>query len=105
MKRSALVIFVTYIWTKVLLGLVVHPYKSVREVTRHKVLLPVVLSPLYAILGLFVVGRVVSFLFDVGGFKRELIALILSTGLLSILLWQLLLLYLLLSFLLAFRRS
>jgi len=105
MKKTTLFIFITYVWTKVLLGLVIHPYKSVREVSRNKILLPVVLSPLYALTGLFVIGRFGSFLFDVGGFKRDLVALMLSTGLLSILLWQGLLLYLLLSFLLAFRKS
>ncbi|MBI2465385.1 hypothetical protein HYV64_04550 [Candidatus Shapirobacteria bacterium] len=105
MKNSTMIIFITYVWTKVLLGLVVHPYKSVREVSRHRVLLPVVLSPLYALIGLFLLGRIGSFLFEVSGFKRELISLVLSTGLISILLWQFLLLYLLLSFLLAFRRS
>lgn len=105
MKKSTFFIFVTYIWTKVLLGLTVHPYKSVREVTRHQVLLPVVLSPFYALIGLFAIGRVMSFLFDVHGWKREGVAAMLSTGLIAILLWQTLLLYLLISFLIALRRS
>lgn len=105
MKKSAWAIFITYVWTKTLYGLIVHPYTSVRKVSREKVLLPVVLSPLYALVGLLIAGRVMSFIFDVGGFKREMVAIILSTGLLSILLWQGLLLYLLLSFLLAFKRS
>lgn len=105
MKKSTLVVFATYILTKTLLGLVIHPYKSVRQVTRHKVLVPVVFSPLYALLGLFVVGRIGSYIFEVHDpLKRIIIAQILGAGLLSILLWQLLLLYLLISFLLAFRR-
>ncbi len=106
MKRSTLVIFATYILTKTLLGLVIHPYKSVRQVTRHKILVPIVFSPLYALVVLFIVGRIGSFLFEVHDpIKRMLIAQILGSGLISILLWQFLLLYLLTSFLLAFRRS
>lgn len=106
MKKSAFVIFITYILTKTLLGLVIHPYKSVRQVTRHKVLVPVVFSPLYSLLGLFVVGRIGSFLFEIHDpLKRVLIAHILGTGLISILLWQLLLIYLLVSFLLALKKE
>ena len=105
MKKSALAIFITYIWTKTLYGLVVTPYKSVRKVSRDKILLPVVFSPLYALAGLFVAGRIVSYFIQVHGFKRELIAFVLSSGLLSILLWQGLLLYLLINFLFAMRKS
>lgn len=101
MRKSTFLIFVTYIWLKTLLGLVIHPYKSVREVTRHHVLFPVVLSPFYGLVALFVAGRIGSFLFETQGLTREAMALILSAGLISILAWQLLLLYLLINFLLA----
>lgn len=105
MKKSSLAIFATYILTKTLLGLVIHPYKSVRQVTRHKVLVPVVFSPLYALLGLFIVGRIGSYIFEVyDPLKRTIIAQILGAGLLSILLWQILLLYLLINFLFAIRK-
>lgn len=105
MKKSTFLVFVTYVWLKTLLGLVIHPYKEVREVTRHHILFPVVLSPLYGLAALFVAGRIGSFLFETQGLVREVMALILSAGLISILLWQLLLLYLLTSFLLAFQRD
>lgn len=105
MRKSTFLIFVTYIWVKTLLGLVIHPYKSVREVTRHHVLFPVVLSPFYGLITLFVIGRIGSFLFETHGLIRETMALVLSTGLISILAWQLLLLYLLTSFLLALQRN
>lgn len=105
MKKSALAIFITYVWTKTLYGLVFAPYKSVRKVSRDKILLPVVLSPLYALFALFIAGRVVSYFFHVQGFKRELIAFVLSSGLISILLWQGLLLYLLINFLFALRKN
>ncbi|HLD01589.1 MAG TPA: hypothetical protein VJC10_01815 [Patescibacteria group bacterium] len=104
MKKSVFVVFVGYIWTKTLLGLVIQPYRSVRDVTHHPVLLPVVFSPLYGLIILFIIGRIGSFLFELTGTKRELMALLLSSGLLSILMWQLLLLYLLLNFQIIKRR-
>jgi hypothetical protein len=105
MKKSSFVIFATYILTKTLLGLVIHPYKSVRKVSRHKVLVPMVFSPLYSLLGLFVIGRIGSFLFDVHDVvKRDIIAQLLGTGLISILLWQLLLVYLLINFIFALKK-
>lgn len=105
MKKPIFAIFVAYIWTKTLLGLVITPYKSVREMTRHKVLVPVLFSPLIGLAILFILGRMGSFVFEVHGFKRTFLALSLSTGLIAILLWQLLLLYLLLSFYLGLKKS
>lgn len=104
-KKPLLFVFIAYIWSKTLLGLALNPYRSVRDVTRNKVLVPVVFSPLFGLIILFVIGRLGSFLFDVHGVKRSFMALILSSALISILLWQLLLVYLLLSFYLAFRRK
>lgn len=98
MKKPVFLLFVAYVWTKTLLGLSTTPYKSVREMTRHKVLVPVVFSPLVGLAILFVLGRMGSFVFEVEGFRRTFLALTLSTAFISILLWQLLLLYLLLSF-------
>lgn len=105
MRKSTFLVFVTYVWLKTLLGLVIRPYKEVRGVTRHHILFPVVLSPLYGLVALFVAGRIGSFLFETHGLVRDTMALILSSGLISILLWQLLLLYLLGSFLLAFQKD
>lgn len=96
-RKPALLIFIAYVWTKTLLGLAITPYKSVREVTRHQVLLPVVFSPLYGLAALFIIGRVGSYIFELDGFHREAMALVLSSALISILLWQGLLIYLLLS--------
>lgn len=98
MKRPVIIIFIAYVWTRTLLGLTISPYKSVRDVTRNRVLLPVIFSPLYGLIGLFVIGRIAAFFLHPSGYYRTLIALILSTGLISILLWQGLLIYMLLSF-------
>lgn len=97
-RNSVLFMFVAYIWSKTLLGLAIHPYKSVREVTKNKVLVPVIFSPLIGLGILFVLGRMGSYVFELEGFKRSLMALALSTGLITIILWQALLVYLLFSF-------
>jgi hypothetical protein len=98
MKKPVIYIFIAYVWSKTLFGLTVTPYKSIREITRNKVLVPVVLSPVIGLIALFVIGRILALILHPGGFYRSLIALSLSTALISILLWQLLLIYLLMSF-------
>lgn len=101
MKKRTFFIYVAYVWTKTLLGLTFHPYTSVRETLRRPVLLPVIISPLVGLGILLITGKIGSLLIIVYGTKRELIALFLSTTFISIVLWQLLLLYLLLSFIAA----
>jgi len=80
-KKPLLFIFIAYVWTKTLLGLALRPYRSVRDVTRNKVLIPVVFSPLFGLLILFIVGRLGSYLIDIHGIKRSFMALILSSAL------------------------
>ena len=101
MKKSTFLIFIAYIWTKTLLGITFHPFSTIRQVTRRPVLLPIIFSPFIGLILFFIFGRIGAFLISVYGLKRELIALILSTTLISILLWQALLIYLLISFLVA----
>ena len=101
MKKSTFLIFIAYIWTKTLLGITFRPFATIREVTRRPILLPIIFSPFIGLLTLFVFGRIGSFLIHVYGLKREAIAVILSVSLFSILLWQALLIYLLISFLIA----
>ena len=106
MKKRTFFIYVAYIWTKILLGLTFHPYRSVRETIRRPILLPVIFTPFIGILILFIAGKIGALLITIYGLKREIIALFLSTTLISIIFWQLLLLYLLGSFLVAsWRRS
>jgi hypothetical protein len=105
MKKNVFLIFVAYIWTKTLLGLTFHPFSTVREVTRRPVLLPVIFSPLIGLFTLFVLGRIAALLITVYGLSRELIALALSAALISIVFWQILLIYLLVSFLVALWRK
>jgi hypothetical protein len=88
-----------------LLGLTFHPYKSVRETIHRPILLPVVFSPVIAIILLFLAAKIGSLLIIVYGIKREAVAIFLSTTLISIIFWQLLLLYLVLSFFFASRKT
>lgn len=104
MKKNVFLIFVAYVWTKTLLGLSFHPFSTVREVTRRPVLLPVIFSPIISLLILFVLGRIAALLITTYGLSREIIALGLSCALIGIVLWQLLLIYLLVSFLVALWR-
>jgi hypothetical protein len=104
-NRSTLVIFIAYVWTKTLLGLTIRPYKSVREINRNKVLTPVLFSPIIGLIVLFVFGRMATYVLELGDFGRTVMAIVLSTGLISILLWQGLLLYLFFSFRKALRRN
>lgn len=99
MNSKTFFAYIVYVWTKTLLGLTFTPYKSVREVIRRPVLLPVVFSPVIGVILLLLAGKIGALLITVYGLKRELIGMFLSTTLISILLWQLLLFYLLGSFL------
>jgi hypothetical protein len=72
---------------------------------RRPILFPVLLSPLIGLGVLFVVGRIATVLIAVHGINREFISLFLSTVLLSILFWQGLLVYLLVSFYVALRKE
>jgi hypothetical protein len=105
MKKRTFFIYIAYVWTKTLLGLTFHPYKSVRETVRRPVLLPVIVSPIIGIGILLIAGKIGSLLIVVYDLKRELIGLFLSTTLISIIFWQLLLLYLLLSFVTAYLKK
>jgi len=101
MKKRTFLIFVAYVWTKTLLGLTFNPFASTRQVIRRPVLLPVIFSPILGLVFLFLAGRIAALLITLYGLHREVIAVFLGGVLFSILFWQLLLLYLLGSFLFA----
>lgn len=101
MKKSTLVVFISYTWLKTLSGLTFHPYISTRNIVRRPVLFPVVFSPLIGLAILFVAGRIAAAIITTYGTSRQIIAILLGTILFSIVFWQLLILYLLGSFLFA----
>ena len=79
----------SYVWGVTLAGLAIHPYQSVRRMVLGKpILLPVTLSPVFGLVGLFVVGRAGSSFFTLGNIGRELVALVLGSTLIGLLLWQ-----------------
>jgi hypothetical protein len=104
MKKSTFVIFIGYIWTKTLLGLTFHPFTTIKQVTRRPVLLPVIFTPIVGLAAFFVLGRIGAFLVTFYGLSRTAIAIFLSTFLISVLFWQTLLIYLLISYLIAYWR-
>jgi hypothetical protein len=101
MKKSTLLIYIGYYWTKTLLGIAVRPYLSVKETMRRPILLPVIFAPIAGLIFLFIASKIGSLFIFIDGNLRGVVALFLSTTLLTIVMWQLLLLYLLVSFLIA----
>lgn len=98
-KWGALGVWMAYVWSTTLAGLALHPYQSVRRMVLDKpILLPVVLSPIIGLVGLFIIGRVGSFVFTLGPVGRELVAMVLGSALIGLLLWQALLLLLVVRF-------
>jgi hypothetical protein len=104
MKKRVILIYGSYLWTKMLIGLTFHPYRSIKETIRRPVLLPVIFSPIIAIFLLFIAAKLGSLLITVYGIQREAVAIFLSTTLISIIFWQVLLLYFLISFFVAMRK-
>lgn len=101
----ALVAFISYVWMTTLAGLAIHPYQSVRRMImerERRILLPVALSPTFALIVFFVVGRACSYVIDVGGSWRELIAFSLGWVFIGLLLWQVLILILVFRFVRSF---
>ena len=99
MKKSALIIWISYVWGTTLAGLAIDPYQSIRRIVLgKKILLPVTLSPLIGLIVLFVAGRMGSYVFTLGTIGRELVALVLGSTLIGLLMWQGLLLLLVLRF-------
>lgn len=98
-KWSAMGAWIAYIWSITLAGLAIHPYQSIRRMVIDKpILLPVTLSPIIGLLGLFFLGRVGSYIFTLGVWGRELMALMLGSTLIGLLLWQALIMILIIRF-------
>ena len=80
-------------------------FQQLEKLPEDQYFLPVIFSPIIGLLALFLLGRIAALLITTYGPSRELISLTLSTALIGILLWQLLLLYFLLSYLVALWRK
>ena len=105
MKKRLFFVYVLYAWTKMLLGLTFYPLRFTRKVVRRPILFPVIFTPFFGLFILFIFGRFAAVLVSVYGFKRDIIAVFLSTVLISITFWQILLLYLLANYFFALWRT
>jgi hypothetical protein len=96
---KTMIAYISYVWMTTLAGLAIHPYKSVKKmVLKERVLLPVVMSPVMGLVGLFVVGRVGSYAMNLSGLMREGMAMVLGVILIGLLMWQGLLVALVIRF-------
>ncbi len=96
---KTLVAYISYVWMTTLAGLAIHPYKSVKKmVLSDRILLPVVMSPVMGLVGLLVVGRMGSYVINLFGVWREMVAMMLGVSLIGLLMWQMLLLALVVRF-------
>ena len=105
MKKSTLFVYVGYYWTKTLIGLAFHPYFAVKETIRRPILIPVLFAPILSLVFLFIASKIGSLFIIINGDLRGVVALFLTTSLLTFVMWQILLLYLLISFLIASRKN
>lgn len=105
MKKTTFLIYSGYIWLKTFYGVTFHPYKTLWTIRRHPVLVPMIASPFFTLLCVFLLGKIGSLLILVYGAQRTVIAIILGGALLSIVLWQLLVFYFLYNFVLASKNS
>src|SRR5690349_18564948 len=101
MQKRIFFMYTSYIWTKTLLGLTFHPLRAIKETIRRPILIPVIFSPFIGVVILFISAKIGGYLLNIYGISRDLVAIFLATTALSILFWQLLLFYLLGSFIVA----
>lgn len=97
MRKRTFAIFTFYTWLRVLYGLIFYPYRTCREIVRHPILVPALVTPFFGLGVLFILGRIGAVLLDVYGVNRSFIAIFLGSSLFTIVLWQLLLIYFLIS--------
>lgn len=93
-KLLAFLVWVMYQIGRLSLGLVVHPYRSVREIMRGEWFAPLIFLPTGILVWIFVSGRIAAWVIDVPSGYRDAIGLAYSTFVISLGLWQILLIYL-----------
>lgn len=83
-----LMLVMMYQMGRISLGLVVHPYRTMREVARDKWDWPLALVPVGLLIGSLVMGRIGARLVEVPEVWRNKLALILMTVAAGLLVWQ-----------------
>ena len=100
----AFLAWVVYHVLRLGLGLVVHPYRTTREIMRGRWFVPLVFLPTGLLVWIFVTGRIAAWVVEVPFFLRDVLGLFYATALLSIGLWQGLLVYLGVRFFVGLRK-
>lgn len=105
MQRAlAFLVWVVYHLFRLCLGLIIHPYMTVREIMRGRWFIPLLFFPFGILVWMFLSGRIGAWVVDVPFSFRDGVALLFATAILSIGLWQGLLLYLGMRFWVGLRR-
>ena len=100
----AFIVWVIYHFLRLSLGIVIHPYRTTREIMRGRWFTPLVFLPTALLAWIFLSGRVGAWIVDVPSYSRDILGLFLASMLVSIGLWQALLFYLSLRFFVGLRR-
>lgn len=90
----ALITWVIYHILRLCIGLVLHPYRTAREIMRGRWFVPLILLPSGILTWIFVSGRLGAWALDVPASSRDFLGVVFAAGIVSIGLWQGLLLYL-----------
>lgn len=94
----AFLVWVFYQTARLSLGLVLHPYRTVREIMRGVWFVPLVFLPSGILVWIFISGRLAAWVIDVPEPYREVIGLVYASFILSVGFWQGLLAYLAVRF-------
>jgi hypothetical protein len=103
-KILAFLTWVVYHILRLCLGLVVHPYRTTREIMRGRWFIPLVFLPTGILVWIFLTGRIAAWVVEVPFALRDVIGILYTSAILSIGLWQGLLLYLAVRFWVGLRR-
>jgi hypothetical protein len=100
----ALIIWIVYQIARLTLGLVVHPYRTVREIMRGRWFIPLVFLPIGILVWIIVTGRVAAWVIDIPTITRDVLGILYASFIMSLALWQGLLFYLGVRFWVGLRR-
>ena len=103
-KYIAFGVWIFYQVVRLSLGLVAHPYRSVREIMRGRWFVPLVFLPSLILVWIFISGRIAAWVVDVPVTRRDVLGVFYSTFILSLGLWQVLLWYLAMRFWVGLRK-
>lgn len=101
---AALLVWVIYHLLRLGVGLVLHPYRTAREIMRGRWFVPMIFLPTGLLMWILLSGRIGAWVVEVPEAYRDLLGMGLATVIVSIGLWQVLLFYLGVRFFVGMRR-